>query len=85
MHFLQDASESEIAKNTFRGRLTTDTVAEKLGHSNYTEITYLSLQSCSIRYKSGFKRPKTVKCDILSTRMMEMTFKSLPHPTGWLI
>uniref|UniRef100_A0A3Q1ARH7 Leucine rich repeat containing 9 n=1 Tax=Amphiprion ocellaris TaxID=80972 RepID=A0A3Q1ARH7_AMPOC len=44
-----EVSESESAKNMFRGRLTTDMVAEKLGHSNYTEITYLTLQSCSIR------------------------------------
>ncbi|KAM4723466.1 leucine-rich repeat-containing protein 9 [Anableps anableps] len=44
-----DISESENAKTMFRGRLTTDTVAEKLGHSNYKEITSLSLQSCSIR------------------------------------
>ncbi|KAM9708384.1 leucine-rich repeat-containing protein 9 [Menidia menidia] len=44
-----EVSECESAKSMFRGRLTTDTVAEKLGHSNYTEITYLTLQSCSIR------------------------------------
>ncbi|XP_072222222.1 leucine-rich repeat-containing protein 9 [Leuresthes tenuis] len=44
-----EVSECESAKNMFRGRLTTDTVAEKLGHSNYTEITYLTLQSCCIR------------------------------------
>ncbi|KAM9354856.1 leucine-rich repeat-containing protein 9 [Pholidichthys leucotaenia] len=44
-----EASESENVKNMFRGRLTTDTVVEKLGHSNYTEITHLTLQSCSIR------------------------------------
>uniref|UniRef100_A0AAQ5ZN19 Leucine rich repeat containing 9 n=1 Tax=Amphiprion ocellaris TaxID=80972 RepID=A0AAQ5ZN19_AMPOC len=47
--FAVEVSESESAKNMFRGRLTTDMVAEKLGHSNYTEITYLTLQSCSIR------------------------------------
>uniref|UniRef100_A0A3P9BJR2 Leucine rich repeat containing 9 n=1 Tax=Maylandia zebra TaxID=106582 RepID=A0A3P9BJR2_9CICH len=44
-----EASECESAKNMFMGRLTTDTVAEKLGHSNYTEITHLNLQACSIR------------------------------------
>uniref|UniRef100_A0A3Q2T1F8 Leucine rich repeat containing 9 n=1 Tax=Fundulus heteroclitus TaxID=8078 RepID=A0A3Q2T1F8_FUNHE len=44
-----DAGESENAKNMFRGRLTTDTIAEKLGHSNYKDIAYLTLQSCSIR------------------------------------
>ncbi|XP_028251518.1 leucine-rich repeat-containing protein 9 [Parambassis ranga] len=44
-----EASECESAKNMFKGRLTADIVAEKLGQSNYTEITYLTLQSCSIR------------------------------------
>ncbi|XP_030574901.1 leucine-rich repeat-containing protein 9 isoform X2 [Archocentrus centrarchus] len=44
-----EVSECESAKNMFMGRLTTDTVAEKLGHSNYTEIAHLNLQSCSIR------------------------------------
>ncbi|KAM6912256.1 leucine-rich repeat-containing protein 9 [Xenentodon cancila] len=44
-----EVSECESAKNMFRGRLTTDTLAEKLGHSNYTEIINLTLQSCSIR------------------------------------
>uniref|UniRef100_A0A669EAH4 Leucine rich repeat containing 9 n=1 Tax=Oreochromis niloticus TaxID=8128 RepID=A0A669EAH4_ORENI len=44
-----EASECESAKNMFMGRLTSDTVAEKLGHSNYTEITHLNLQACSIR------------------------------------
>uniref|UniRef100_A0A3B3D7C6 Leucine rich repeat containing 9 n=1 Tax=Oryzias melastigma TaxID=30732 RepID=A0A3B3D7C6_ORYME len=44
-----DASECESAKSMFKGRLTTDMVVEKLGHSNYTEIIYLTLQSCSIR------------------------------------
>ncbi|XP_019940178.2 leucine-rich repeat-containing protein 9 isoform X2 [Paralichthys olivaceus] len=41
--------ESESAKDMFGGRLTSDMVAEKLGHSNYRDITYLTLQSCSIR------------------------------------
>ncbi|XP_053191128.1 leucine-rich repeat-containing protein 9 [Scomber japonicus] len=44
-----EATECESAKDMFGGRLTTDMVAEKLGHSNYTDITYLTLQSCSIR------------------------------------
>ncbi|XP_037551277.1 leucine-rich repeat-containing protein 9 [Nematolebias whitei] len=44
-----DLSECESANNMFKGRLTTDAVAEKLGHSNYADITNLSLQSCSIR------------------------------------
>ncbi|XP_035023864.2 leucine-rich repeat-containing protein 9 isoform X1 [Hippoglossus stenolepis] len=41
--------ESESAKDMFGGRLTSDMVAEKLGHSNFSDITYLTLQSCSIR------------------------------------
>uniref|UniRef100_A0A3Q1F6L8 Leucine rich repeat containing 9 n=1 Tax=Acanthochromis polyacanthus TaxID=80966 RepID=A0A3Q1F6L8_9TELE len=44
-----EVSECESAKNMFRGRLTPDMIAEKLGHSNYTELTYLTVQSCSIR------------------------------------
>ncbi|XP_069571028.1 leucine-rich repeat-containing protein 9 isoform X2 [Brachyistius frenatus] len=44
-----DKSECESAKHMFKGRLTADTVAEKLGHTNYKDITYLTLQSCSIR------------------------------------
>ncbi|XP_057715236.1 leucine-rich repeat-containing protein 9 isoform X3 [Corythoichthys intestinalis] len=44
-----DATECENAKAMFGGRLTPDLVAEKLGHSNYASITYLTMQSCSIR------------------------------------
>ncbi|XP_061700025.1 leucine-rich repeat-containing protein 9 isoform X2 [Syngnathoides biaculeatus] len=44
-----DPAECENAKATFGGRLTPDLVAEKLGHSNYASITYLTLHSCSIR------------------------------------
>ncbi|XP_041810349.1 leucine-rich repeat-containing protein 9 [Chelmon rostratus] len=44
-----EVTECESAKDMFGGRLTPDMVAEKLGHSNYTDISYLTLQSCSIR------------------------------------
>ncbi|KAM9341102.1 leucine-rich repeat-containing protein 9 [Symphorus nematophorus] len=44
-----EVTECENAKDVFGGRLTSDMVTEKLGHSNYTDITYLTLQSCSIR------------------------------------
>ncbi|XP_068436972.1 leucine-rich repeat-containing protein 9 isoform X2 [Clinocottus analis] len=44
-----EVTECESAKDMFGGRLTRDMVAEKLGHSNYTDITHLTLQSCSIR------------------------------------
>ncbi|XP_056616186.1 leucine-rich repeat-containing protein 9 isoform X3 [Triplophysa dalaica] len=41
--------ESEAAKDVFEGRLTADMVAEKLGHTNYRELSELNLQSSSIR------------------------------------
>ncbi|KAI3367720.1 hypothetical protein L3Q82_026558, partial [Scortum barcoo] len=44
-----EVTECESAKDMFGGRLTPDMVAEKLGHSNYADITYLTMQSCSIR------------------------------------
>ncbi|XP_077946052.1 leucine-rich repeat-containing protein 9 isoform X1 [Gasterosteus aculeatus] len=44
-----EVTECESAKDMFGGRLTPDMIAEKLGHSNCTDITYLTLQSCSIR------------------------------------
>lgn len=47
--FLKEANECESAKDMFGGRLTSDMVLEKLGHCDYTDITYLTLQSCSIR------------------------------------
>ncbi|XP_042565653.1 leucine-rich repeat-containing protein 9 [Clupea harengus] len=44
-----EVSECDNAKDTFGGRLTPDMVAEKLGHSNYKDITELDLQYTSIR------------------------------------
>ncbi|XP_037343021.2 leucine-rich repeat-containing protein 9 [Pungitius pungitius] len=44
-----EVTECESAKDMFGGRLTPDMIAEKLGHSNYTDIPILTLQSCSIR------------------------------------
>ncbi|XP_063080259.1 leucine-rich repeat-containing protein 9 [Engraulis encrasicolus] len=44
-----EVSECDNAKDTFGGRLTTDMVAEKLGHSSYKDITELTMQACSIR------------------------------------
>ncbi|TRY55271.1 hypothetical protein DNTS_015750, partial [Danionella cerebrum] len=41
--------ESETAKDIFGGRLNADMVAEKLGHTNYRELSELSLQSSSVR------------------------------------
>ncbi|XP_035243517.1 leucine-rich repeat-containing protein 9 isoform X2 [Anguilla anguilla] len=42
-------SECENAKDVFGGRLTLDMVTEKLGHSNYSDISQLDVQSSSIR------------------------------------
>ncbi|KAL4656332.1 leucine-rich repeat-containing protein 9-like [Arapaima gigas] len=44
-----EMSERENARDIFGGRLTPDVVAEKMGHSNYSDITNLDLQSSSIR------------------------------------
>ncbi|KAM4625879.1 leucine-rich repeat-containing protein 9 [Polymixia lowei] len=44
-----EVTESKNAKDVFEGRLTPDMMAEKLGHFNYSGITDLNLQSCSIR------------------------------------
>uniref|UniRef100_A0A672ZP59 Leucine rich repeat containing 9 n=1 Tax=Sphaeramia orbicularis TaxID=375764 RepID=A0A672ZP59_9TELE len=44
-----EGNECKDAKDMFEGRLTVDMVAEKLGHSNPTDLSYLNLQSCSIR------------------------------------
>ncbi|XP_062326280.1 leucine-rich repeat-containing protein 9 [Osmerus eperlanus] len=44
-----DVLECENAKDVFGGRLNPDMVAEKLGHSNYSAIADLHLQSSGIR------------------------------------
>ncbi|XP_030628203.1 leucine-rich repeat-containing protein 9 [Chanos chanos] len=44
-----EVTESENAKDVFGGRLTPDMLAEKLGHSNYKDISELDLPSCGIR------------------------------------
>ncbi|CAB1335268.1 unnamed protein product [Coregonus sp. 'balchen'] len=43
-----EMTECENAKDVFGGRLTPDMVAEKLGHSNYSDIVDLNLQSSAI-------------------------------------
>ncbi|XP_041669217.1 leucine-rich repeat-containing protein 9 [Cheilinus undulatus] len=62
-----EVTEWENAKDMFGGRLTTDMVAEKLGHSNYTDITYLTLQSCSIRMVD--LSPPDLFCSLLSVNL----------------
>ncbi|XP_055009676.1 leucine-rich repeat-containing protein 9-like [Boleophthalmus pectinirostris] len=44
-----EETECKNAKGMFSGRLTSDMVFEKLGHSKYSEITNLSMVSNSIR------------------------------------
>ncbi|XP_075874195.1 leucine-rich repeat-containing protein 9 isoform X2 [Nelusetta ayraudi] len=44
-----EANECESAKDMFEGRLNPDMVAEKLGHTDYADVSYLTLESCSIR------------------------------------
>ncbi|KAJ8341293.1 hypothetical protein SKAU_G00335840 [Synaphobranchus kaupii] len=44
-----ETSECENAKDVYGGKLTLDMVTEKLGHSNYSNITELDLQSSSLR------------------------------------
>ncbi|XP_075049503.1 leucine-rich repeat-containing protein 9 [Mixophyes fleayi] len=44
-----DPVESENAKDMFGGRLTSDMVAEKIGHQNFSELQELNWRSSSIR------------------------------------
>uniref|UniRef100_A0A8C5DYF8 Leucine rich repeat containing 9 n=1 Tax=Gouania willdenowi TaxID=441366 RepID=A0A8C5DYF8_GOUWI len=44
-----EMAERDRARIVFTGRLLPDTIAEKLGHTHYQEITKLSMPSCSIR------------------------------------
>ncbi|XP_077765616.1 leucine-rich repeat-containing protein 9 isoform X3 [Canis aureus] len=44
-----EAPETECAKDLFGGRLTSDMIAERQGHSNFTEMQELNWTSSSIR------------------------------------
>ncbi|XP_060780549.1 leucine-rich repeat-containing protein 9 [Neoarius graeffei] len=44
-----EVSEHENAKDLFGGRLTADTLTEKLGQCNYREMEELELPGCSVR------------------------------------
>ncbi|XP_078263320.1 leucine-rich repeat-containing protein 9 [Rhinoraja longicauda] len=44
-----DPSEVDNAKDLFGGRLTSDMVTERLGHSNFSELLKLDMPECSIR------------------------------------
>ncbi|KTG39503.1 hypothetical protein cypCar_00002327 [Cyprinus carpio] len=49
IYHLKETCESETAKDVFEGRLNADMVAEKLGHTNYRDLSELNLQSSSVR------------------------------------
>ncbi|KAJ8308256.1 hypothetical protein KUTeg_013130 [Tegillarca granosa] len=44
-----EASEGNMAKDTFGGRLTPDFVAEKLGHATFHDVRELDLPNCAVR------------------------------------
>lgn len=44
-----ETSEGSLAKDTFGGRLTPDFIAERLGHSNFSELRELDLPNSSLR------------------------------------
>ncbi|KAJ7361763.1 Leucine-rich repeat-containing protein 9 [Desmophyllum pertusum] len=44
-----ETSEGSLAKDTFGGRLTPDFIAERLGHSNFSELRELDLPHNSLR------------------------------------
>ncbi|MEE6494039.1 hypothetical protein FKM82_017005 [Ascaphus truei] len=44
-----DPAESENAKDVFGGRLTSDMIAEKMGHQNFTELQELNWKTSTIR------------------------------------
>jgi len=44
-----DCDEGGTAKDTFGGKLSTDFIAEKMGHSNFLELCELDLPNCSLR------------------------------------
>lgn len=46
---LQEASEGNMAKDMFGGRLTSDFVAEKLGHATFQDVRELDMPGCNIR------------------------------------
>ncbi|XP_063295570.1 leucine-rich repeat-containing protein 9 [Pelobates fuscus] len=44
-----ESTESENAKDVFGGRLSSDMIAEKIGHQNFLELTELNWRTSSIR------------------------------------
>jgi len=43
------SSEGDMAKEAFGGKLTTDFITERLGHSNFSEICELDLPNCNLQ------------------------------------
>ena len=59
----QDAAETQQAVELFGGRMTQDFVAERLGHSRFTELKELSVSHCSIHaIDLGDPRPFSNLC-----------------------
>jgi hypothetical protein len=48
-YFLQETSDSQLAKETLGGRMTQDFVAERLKHSNFSQITELDCPQSGIQ------------------------------------
>ena len=48
--FIQEPPETDSAKDLFGGRLTSDMIAERQGHSNFKQMQELNWTSSSIRY-----------------------------------
>ncbi|XP_048590343.1 leucine-rich repeat-containing protein 9 isoform X2 [Nematostella vectensis] len=44
-----ESNEGNVAKDAFGGRMTTDFIAERLGHSNFIELRELDFPHCSLR------------------------------------
>lgn len=48
-YHIQEAVEGNMAKDVFGGRLTSDYVAEKLGHALFSEVQELDFPNCGFR------------------------------------
>lgn len=81
---MQEVCESEAAKDVFEGRLTADMVAEKLGHTNYRELSELNLQSSSIRYISYVHCGTAVNITLTNVNVLPI-FLCYVNALGWWI
>ncbi|CAJ1073591.1 leucine-rich repeat-containing protein 9 isoform X2 [Xyrichtys novacula] len=62
-----EVTECKKAKDMFWGRLNPDMVAEKLGHSTFTNVTFLTMQDRSIRMVD--LSPSDQFCSLLSVNL----------------